>query len=246
MRPYMKLASFLRNGWNQCASCCFLSFSRVLISSRITWWVPQSYFRLPLWDWVLRKYVHRKRMDATNQIPLACPEDLETDLESPTSARIFAPGVGGHEGPLGESVAAVVVVGSAAEDHRAGAHRRRQEHFDVAAPARVQRDDGLHVFQVVDFGLRAVARVRVQRQHQRAVGRDRPGITTLVDQFSSSWPPVPVSSGSKRGSGEWTTTSLCQTNMSDRYFQNRPERTWVASKTMSMTSLMRNFFLKFS
>jgi hypothetical protein len=43
---------------------------------------------------------------------------LEANDESPFAPRVLAPCVGGHEGPVGESVFAVVVFWSSAEDHR--------------------------------------------------------------------------------------------------------------------------------
>ena len=42
---------------------------------------------------------------------------LEADEETPLSAWILAPGVGGHEGPVGESILAVIIFGTAGQNH---------------------------------------------------------------------------------------------------------------------------------
>ena len=41
-----------------------------------------------------------------------------TDLENPGAGRVLCPRVRRHEGPLGEAVSVVTVVGSPAKDHR--------------------------------------------------------------------------------------------------------------------------------
>ena len=83
--------------------------------------------------------------------------------------RIFAPSVSCHEWPLGKSIAAVIVVGSATEDHGTSAHRRNKEHFHIATTSRVETDNSLDVFQVVDFRLRTLTITRIQRKSQCAV-----------------------------------------------------------------------------
>lgn len=77
-----------------------------------------------------------------------------------------------HKRPLGEAVACIVVVRPPTQNHRRGVHGRREEHLQVAATRTVGRDDGLHVLQIVDLGVGALARVRPYLQNQRIVGRD--------------------------------------------------------------------------
>lgn len=77
-----------------------------------------------------------------------------------------------HERPLGEAVPTVVIVRPLAQDHRSGAARRRQIHLQVTASRRVRRNHRLHVLQVVDLGVGAIARGRVDGQQQRIAGRD--------------------------------------------------------------------------
>lgn len=99
---------------------------------------------------------------------------VEPHLERPLSPGVFGPRVGGHEGPLGETVVAVFVVGPGREDHGASAHGRPKEQLDVAAAGRVQGDDGLNVFKVVDFGVCTRAGGRLQSQEQRFIRWDFP------------------------------------------------------------------------
>ena len=80
----------------------------------------------------------------------------------------------GHERPLGEAVVRVLVVGPGGEDHGAGAHGRADEDLDVAAPRRVEGDDGLDVLEVVDLGVRPGARRRLDRQEEALVGGNFP------------------------------------------------------------------------
>ena len=100
---------------------------------------------------------------------------VEADLEGPLAPGVLCPGVRGHEGPLGEAVVRVVVVGARREDHGARAHGRAEEELDVAPARGVERDDGLHVLQVVDLRLAARARRRLDRQEERLVGGDLAG-----------------------------------------------------------------------
>lgn len=98
--------------------------------------------------------------------------ELHTHLQCPRAVRILAPRVRRHERPLGEAVARIVVVGPPTENHRCGVHGRRQEHLQVAATRTVGRNDGLHVLQIVDLGVGAIARVGLDLQYQRVIGRD--------------------------------------------------------------------------
>jgi len=41
----------------------------------------------------------------------------EGDLQRPLAPRVLGPGVGGHEGPLGEPVRGIVVIGSLRQNH---------------------------------------------------------------------------------------------------------------------------------
>ena len=59
---------------------------------------------------------------------------VQVYLKGPFSSWIFCPGVRGHEGPLGEPVSGVVVVGSRRQDHGPRAHRGPEEQLKVTSP----------------------------------------------------------------------------------------------------------------
>jgi hypothetical protein len=58
---------------------------------------------------------------------------MNDHLKGPFSSRVLGPGVRGHEGPLGEAVPRVLVVGPRRQDHGAGSHRRAQEQLQVTS-----------------------------------------------------------------------------------------------------------------
>ena len=61
-------------------------------------------------------------------------------------------------------------------------HRWSQEHFNFASTSRIQANDGLHVFKVVDFRFSSLAWARVQRQNQCAIVWNRPAIAKLCSE----------------------------------------------------------------
>lgn len=54
------------------------------------------------------------------------------------------------------------------------AHGRSQEHLHLATTCCIQTDDGLYVFQVIDFCFTALARACIQCQNECVVRRNRP------------------------------------------------------------------------
>ena len=112
---------------------------------------------------------------------------LESSNQTPLSARILSPGVGGHEGPVGESVLAIVILGAAGKDHSPakrvtylcsparqlpGSHGRDKVESGVSTTAGVEGDNGLDVLEVVDFGGGSNAGIGVQFKDQVSVLRD--------------------------------------------------------------------------
>ena len=75
-----------------------------------------------------------------------------THLKGPLSSRIFSPSVWRHERPFCESIVRVVVMWPVGQNHGPGSHRWSQEKLNIPASSRVQADDGLNVFQIVDLG----------------------------------------------------------------------------------------------
>ena len=61
-------------------------------------------------------------------------------------------------------------------------HRWSQEHFNFASTSRIQANDGLHVFKVVDFRFSSLAWARVQRQNQCAIVWNRSAIAKLYSE----------------------------------------------------------------
>ena len=83
----------------------------------------------------------------------------EEDLEFPLSSRLFGPCVCGHEGPLVKPIDRVGVERSFAQQKRSSTERTRQEDDRVAATRCLQRDECLHVLQIVDLVRLAQARI---------------------------------------------------------------------------------------
>lgn len=98
---------------------------------------------------------------------------IVSHFQPPLASRILAPGVCGHEGPLDEAIVAIVVVRSAAQYHRLGAHGRHQMQGDITSTGGVECDHRLHVLDVVHLRLRALTCLGVDGQVQTVVVRYR-------------------------------------------------------------------------
>jgi hypothetical protein len=95
---------------------------------------------------------------------------LETRNQTPFAARIFSPRVCGHKRPVGEAILAVVIFWPTRKNHRACARGRHQIESGITPASAVECDDGLNVFQVLDFRGRAHTCVRFDFHHEISMG----------------------------------------------------------------------------
>jgi len=137
-----------------------------------------------LHDRQLRIYVPLQRLDASIgrllgpmqhqrppvDEPILGEFSLKSSQQSPFSTRIFAPHVGGHKRPVGESITAIVILWTATQNHGPGPSRGNQIQRHIAASGRVQANYSLHVLDIVDFGSGSNASVRIDF-HQQISGR---------------------------------------------------------------------------